>query len=71
MAILSKTCKRDKFESHNSLKFNFTNIWGFCSNFIDCEYFLETKSPDILALFETNLEGWIDSGNFFVRGYHP
>ena len=68
MAILSKVCKPDNFESHNSLKLSFTNIQGLRSNF-DCESFLESNSPDILALCETNLDDSIDSGNFSVRGY--
>ena len=71
MAILSKACKPDNFESHNSLKLSFTNIRGLCSNFVDCESFLESNFPDILALCETNLDDPIDSGNFFVRGYLP
>ena len=71
MAILSKACKQDNFESHNSLKLSFTNIRGHCSNFVDCESFLESNSPDILALFETNLDDSIDSGNFSVREYLP
>ena len=32
---------------------------------------LESNSPDILALCETNRDGSIDSGNFSVRGYLP
>ena len=64
MAILSKWCKPGNFESHNSLKVSFTNIWGLCSNFVECE----SNSLDILALCETNLDDWIDSGNFSVRG---
>ena len=71
MAILSKVCKPDNFESHNSLKLSFTNIRGLRSNFVDCESFLESNSPDILALCETNLDDSIDSGNFSVRGYLP
>ena len=71
MAILSKVCKPDNFESHNSLKLSFTNIRGLRSNFADCESFLESNSPDILALCETNLDDSIDSGNFSVRGYLP
>ena len=71
MAILSKACKPHNFESHNSLKLSFTNIRGLRSNFVDCESFLESNSPDILALCETNLDDSIDSGNFFVRGYLP
>ena len=71
MTILSKACKPDNFESHNSLKLSFTNIQGLCSNFVDCESFPESNSPDILALCETNLDDSIDSGNFSVRGYLP
>ena len=56
---------------HNSLKLSFTNIQGLHSNFVDCESFLESNSPDILALCETNLDDSIDSGNFSVRGYLP
>ena len=40
-------------------------------NFVDCESFLKSSSTDIIALYETNLDGSIDSGNFFVRGYLP
>ena len=67
--ILSKECKPDNFEPHNSLKLGFTNIRGLCSNFVKCESFLESNSPDMLALRETNLDDSIDSGNFSVRGY--
>ena len=68
MAILSKACKPDNF---NSLKLSFTNIPGLRSNFVDGESFLESSSPDILAVCETNLDDSIDSGNFSVRGYLP
>ena len=40
-------------------------------NFVDCESFLESNSPDIFALCKTNLDDSIDSGNFSVRGYLP
>ena len=33
MAILSKACKPDNFESHNSLKLSFTNIRGLVNSF--------------------------------------
>ena len=66
MVILSKGCKLDNFESHNPLKLSFTNIRGLRSNFVECESFLESNSPDILALCETNLVDSIHSGNFFV-----
>ena len=71
MAILSKVCKPDNFESYNSLKLSFTNTWGLCSNFAEYESFLESNSPGIFTLCETNLDDSIDSGNFFVRGYLP
>ena len=71
MVILSKACKPDHFELHNSLKRSFTNIRGFGSNFVDCESFLESNSCDILALCETNLDDSIDTGNFSVRHYLP
>ena len=71
MAILSKGSNPDNFEPHNSLKLSFTNIPGLLSNFVECESFLESNSPDIFALCETNLDDSIDSGNFSVRGYLP
>ena len=36
---------------------------------IKCEAFLESNSPDILALGETNFDHSIDSGNFSLTGY--
>ena len=69
MAILSKACKPGNFESHNTLKLSFTNIRDLHLNFVDCESFLESNSPDVLALCETNLANSIDSGSFSVRGY--
>ena len=69
MAVLLKGCKPDNFELHNSLKLRFTNIWGHRSNFADCESFLESNFPDILALCQTNLVDSIDYGNFSGRSY--
>ena len=69
MTILWKVHKPDNFELNNSWKFSFSNIQGSPSNLIGCEYFLESDSPDSLALSETNLEDSIDSSSFFVRGY--
>ena len=54
MTILSKVCKPDIFELPNSLKLSFMNIRGLHSNFVDFESFLESNSPDIIALCETN-----------------
>ena len=71
MALLSKGWKPDNFESHNSLKLSLMNIQGLRSNFVECEYFLQSNSPDIFALCEINLDDSINSSNFSVRGYLP
>ena len=71
MAILSKGCKPDYFELNISLKLSFTNIWGLCLNFVECESFLGWDSPDILVLCETDLNYSIDTDNFSVTGYLP
>ena len=71
MAILSKRCKPNNFEPHNSLKLSFTDILDLRSNFVRSESFLEANSPNILSLCETNLVESIVSGNFSVRGYLP
>ena len=68
MAILlwPKGCKPGNFESHNSLTLSFTNICSLHSIFGECEFLLQSGSPDI-----PNLDDSIDSGNFFVMGYLP
>ena len=71
MALLSKGFKPDNFALHNSLKHSSMNIRGLHLNFVDCESLLESCSPDILALCETDLDDSINSGNFSVRGYLP
>ena len=71
MVILWKSCKPDNFESYNSLKLSFRNIWGLLLIFLDCESFLESNSLDIFAVCETNLDDLIDSGNFSERDYLP
>ena len=38
-------------------------------NFVECESFFESNSPDIVALREANLGDSVDSSNFSVRGY--
>ena len=72
MAILSKACKPDNFESHNSLKLSFMDIRGeaFVRILLIVNLSLN-QTPDILALCETNQDDSIDSGNFSVRGYLP
>ena len=58
MAMLSKACKPNNFELHNSLKLSFMNIWDLHLNFVDCKSFLESNSPDILAVWDK--PGWLN-----------
>ena len=69
MAILSKGCKPDNFESHNSLMLSFIN--AFAQIFWIVNLSFNQHSPDILSLCETNLDDSIDSGNLFVGVYLP
>ena len=64
-----KKHNNNNFESHNSQKLTFANIKDFGSNFISCEFFLESNSLNIFALCETNLEESMDSRKFSVKGY--
>ena len=57
------------FESNNSLKLSFANIWGIHLNFVYYETSSQSNTADILALCETNLDDSIDSGNFSLSGY--
>ena len=41
MIILSKGCKPDNFESHNSLKLSYMSIQDLYWNYVFCESFLE------------------------------
>ena len=47
------------------------NVFSLHLNFVECQSFLESNSPAVLALCETNLDDSIDSGNFSVMGYLP
>ena len=71
MVILSKGCKPDNFELHNSLKLSFTSIRSLGSKFVECESFLESNFPDIPALCEANMDNSTDSANFSLSGYLP
>ena len=57
MAILSKTCKPDKFESHNSLKLSFTNIRSLRSSFFDCESFF---NQTLLTFLPCGRQTWMN-----------
>ena len=45
------------------------NIRGLRSNLVECEYFLESNSTDILALCETKFDDWTGFVNFSVPDY--
>ena len=59
----------------NQITFNHPTLWNLALQifeaFIECESFLQSNSPDILTLCETNLDDSIDFSNFSVRGYPP
>ena len=71
MAILSKGCKPDNFESHNSLKLSFADIRILLNvnlslkqtllAFLLCARLVSIDSRDVS----------IDSGSFSVTGYLP
>ena len=69
MVILSKQCKPDNIQPDNSLKLSFTNIRGVPSNLVDFESYLESNTPEILALCESIWDASTDAGNFFVTDY--
>ena len=71
MDILPEGRKPGNFESHKTVKLIFTAIWSLRLSFVECKSFLESNSPDILAVCETNLDDLIYSGKFSVRGYLP
>ena len=48
---------------------SFNNFRRLFSNFAGCGFSLETNTPDVLVLCETNFEVSIDSRNFSLRGY--
>ena len=64
MLRLSKVYKPDNFEWYNSLNLSITNMKGCLSNFVSCELFLESNSPNIFAFCKTYLEDIIDTSNF-------
>ena len=70
--IVWKWCKPDNFESHNSLKRSFTDIWGLSLEFSFFKMFkVLSNLPDIRAVCETNLDDSIVSENFSVMDYLP
>ena len=49
---------------------NFISL-GLQLNSIGCKSFPKSNSPDIRVFCETNLEGSVNSSNFFIRGSPP
>ena len=70
MAILSKA-RKPGILIYTTLKNLVLPIFEFLSDFVGCESFFESNSPDILRLCETNLDDSIDSNNFSGRDYVP
>ena len=70
MAILSKGCKPDNFESHKSLKLSFRNVRGL---YLSLNQTLLTFLLYVRQTWMTwfNQVKSIDSSNFSVRGYLP
>ena len=66
MAILSKGCKPENFNPHNSLKLSFTNIWGFRSSFVECESFLGSNSHSCSMWDKLGWLSWF--GQFLCDG---
>lgn len=58
-------------KSPKPLNLSFSNICGIHTNFCSVELFLFKKSPDILALCESNLNSSISSSDFSFSGYLP
>ena len=66
-----KNCFKKPPPPPTCINLSFTNIRGLRSNFSFVETFLMQKSPDLLAMCETNLNNEISSSDFMVKGYLP
>ena len=62
MDVIWKICKTCTFESQNCQK-----LWSLPSGFICCKSFLESHFPQIMTLFQTNLEDSAGSNYFSLR----
>ena len=66
----------DCFQSHGSLKLSFTSIQFLCLNFVECKFFLESKSQIsniksllMSLLYMRNLDDSIHSGSFSMSDF--
>ena len=67
MAILSKACKPDNFQSHNSLKLSSTNIEVFVRISLEKNLSWNLALLTFLLYIEADLDDSLDSSNFSVR----
>ena len=51
------------------LRFSFSNVRGLRTNYDQVSHFLQSKSPDLLALSETKLDSSVSSDDFTPSGY--
>ena len=51
--------------------FKLNELWPYYQKHVNQIILLESNSPDILAMCDTNLDDSINSGNFSVRGNLP
>ena len=70
MAILSKYVNQIT-KSHNSLKLVFTNTGGLGSNFVGFQFSLESDSPNICVVCETNSKDSVVSRNLLCMVHVP
>ena len=59
MTILSKACKPDNFESHNSLKLSFTNIQGLHSNLDEVLSINPSANVFVFGDFNVHHKDWL------------
>ena len=68
MKSRSKRCQAAKLTTPH-LKVSFTNIRGLRTNYDQVSHFLQSKSPDLLAVSETRLDSGVSSSDFTPSGY--
>ena len=68
--VSSSSGRRHVGCSHSSsFQISFSNIRGLRANFDEVSYFLQERSPDLLALSETRLDSSVSSSEFTPDGY--
>ena len=59
----SKRSQAAKLKTPPQLKVSFSNVRGLRTNFDEVSRFLQTRSPDLLALSETKLDAGVSSAD--------